>query len=115
MICMIIVANSESANVLTLSLIVNANRVWSHIHVMLRQMPSHAMAMASPTPLCISFFGQIGSQWKTLLPGELGCHGVNQTPALTVIMVGLGLVCFDTYMYVYNIYIYITCIYNIRI
>ena len=24
--------------------------------------------MPSPTPLCISFFGQIGSHWKTLLP-----------------------------------------------
>ena len=49
--------------------------------------------MPSPTPLCISFFGQIGSHWKTLLPrmvswGVMGCP--NQTPALTIALVCFG-------------------------
>ena len=45
--CMIMYANSESADVLTLSLIVKPNEVRPHINAMLRPMPSHAIAYAS--------------------------------------------------------------------
>jgi hypothetical protein len=71
---MIMYANSESADVLTLSLIVKPNEVRPHINAMLRQMPSHAIAYASVHQLL----------WPNRVPledsppahGVMGCHGV---------------------------------------
>lgn len=95
---MIMYANSESADVLTLSLIVKPNEVRLHINAMLRQMPSHAIAYASvhqllwPNRVPLEDSPPAHGNW-----GVTGCP--NQTPALTIVLVCFGIFWFIPYVW----------------